>query len=109
MANHVLEVAQAILLDPTAPPITVEWAAFIVKANEAPIQPCMGGFCGRRSGCQHYEEPVDQLDPAERLCDPKRDGWIDGEPVRIHRAAGTWERSSIPSELRPADPFDGLS
>lgn len=32
-----------------------------------------------------------------------------GDPVRAHRPAGTWECRQIPSLLRPADVFDGLT
>ncbi len=73
------------------------------------MNPCMGGFCQRRSSCPHYADPVNRSRPAERLCDPGRDGWVDGQPIRIHRPAGTWERASLPSMLQPAEPFDGLA
>lgn len=33
----------------------------------------MGGFCGRRAGCPHYQAE-DRSDPAERLCASGRDG-----------------------------------
>ena len=28
---------------------------------------------------------------------------------RVHRAIGTWERSSVPTLLRLAQPFDGIT
>jgi hypothetical protein len=37
------------------------------------MKPCMGGLCGRRDQCPHYNTSSDQ-DPAERLCLPGRDG-----------------------------------
>lgn len=33
----------------------------------------------------------------------------DGEPIRILRPVGSWERSSNDQLLRPAEPFDGLA
>lgn len=72
-------------------------------------RPCMGGFCARRSACPHHSEPTNRVNPAERLCDPGHDGWIDGEPMRVHREAGSWERPMVPTLLRAAEPFDGLA
>ena len=34
---------------------------------------CMGGWCRRRNGCEHYAA-ADRREPAERLCAPGRDG-----------------------------------
>jgi hypothetical protein len=46
------------------------------------IEPCMGGFCGQRVGCPHYEVTgkARKVEPSERLCVKGADG------VRIHRA-----------------------
>lgn len=58
-------------------------------------QPCMGGWCGCRSGCPHYLT-TDRRQPAERLCMPGADGVGADAPIRFHRPVGTWERSSGP-------------
>jgi hypothetical protein len=34
---------------------------------------CMGGWCSRRESCPHYLAE-DRSEPAERLCEPGRDG-----------------------------------
>ena len=34
---------------------------------------CMGGFCGKRNGCEHYRAE-DRSEPSERLCVPGADG-----------------------------------
>lgn len=35
----------------------------------AEVQPCMGGWCGRRESCPNYLTHSD-AEPAERLCGP---------------------------------------
>lgn len=40
--------------------------------SEERIEPCAGGWCLRRTGCEHYVNPTDRTEPAERLC--KRQG-----------------------------------
>ena len=72
------------------------------------MKACMGGWCRIRESCEHYATG-DRMDAAERLCDAGDDGRRGGEAIIIRRAAGTWERPFIPSMLRPADVFDGLT
>jgi hypothetical protein len=67
----------------------------------------MGGWCHIRDSCPRYYAQTG-MDPSERLCDPADDGRIAGQAIVIRRAAGTWERRPLPSQLRPADPFDAL-
>ena len=43
------------------------------------IQACLGGFCPRRTSCQHYVNPTTRLEPSERLC--KRGGPDHYEPL----------------------------
>ena len=58
-------------------------------------RPCMGGFCGKRSSCPHYDSPTNRVNPAERLCDPDADGVIDGMPLRAHRPLTDWQRAAL--------------
>jgi len=67
------------------------------------IQSCAGGWCTRRDHCANYHAADPAKEPSERLCVPGQDGVREGFPIRIHRAAGTWER--LPSQQTPADPF----
>jgi hypothetical protein len=69
---------------------------------------CMGGWCELRDDCTRYHAKTG-ADPVERLCNPGRDGMIDGYPVRIVRPVGTWERRhEAAALLRAAQPFDAL-
>lgn len=53
---------------------------------------CMGGWCRIRERCQHYGAR-DGAEPAERLCEPGRDGVLAAAP-----AADT-------TTLKPACPY----
>lgn len=66
------------------------------------LQACMGGWCRIRSRCAHYTAAARAADDADRLCVPGHDGVGADVPVRIHRAAGTWERGRSAGLLRPA-------
>jgi hypothetical protein len=68
---------------------------------------CMGGWCALRDDCPRYHAQSGE-EPSERLCEPGRDGVSATYPVRIQRRVGSWERTSVPSLLRPATPFDSL-
>lgn len=37
------------------------------------VVPCMGGWCRKREGCDHYHARSETLQPAERLCPPGQD------------------------------------
>lgn len=67
---------------------------------------CMGGWCKMREACTRYHANT-AGEPVERLCEPGQDGVIDGYPIRLVRAAGTWELGHAP-QLRAAQPFDAL-
>lgn len=56
-------------------------------------QACMGGFCQKRGHCANYHAE-DRREPVERICAPGHDGEGVEAPVRLHRAAGTWERET---------------
>lgn len=45
---------------------------------------CMGGWCARRGACPLYRAAPPR-EPAERLCDPGADGFVDGLPLRMER------------------------
>lgn len=51
------------------------------------IQACMGGWCLKRLQCPHYTEAHRSSEPAERLCEPGRDGVLaDATAASIARA-----------------------
>jgi hypothetical protein len=39
------------------------------------MRACLGGWCTRRAGCEHYHA-ADRSEPAERLCVPGVDGTL---------------------------------
>lgn len=69
------------------------------------VEACMGGFCRKRSHCQHYLAE-DRSDPHERLCVPGRDGV--GREFAIVRwiPAGMWERKGHNGMLARTSPMD---
>lgn len=72
----------------------------------APIQSCAGGWCKRRGHCANYHAASVDQEPEERLCVPGQDGVGVDQPVRLHRAAGTWERQ--PGLMAMAGIWDAL-
>lgn len=69
--------------------------------------PCMGGWCARRDRCANYHAASPDSQPAERLCVPGKDGEGVDYPVRMHSAAGAWERSA-PGLMAGAGVWDAL-
>jgi len=69
------------------------------------VEACMGGFCRKRSHCQHYLAE-DRSDPHERLCVPGRDGV--GREFAIVRwiPAGMWGRNGPNGLLAKPSPMD---
>ena len=69
------------------------------------VEACMGGFCRKRSHCQHYLAE-DRSDPHERLCVPGRDGG--GREFAIVRwiPAGMWGRKGPNGLLARPSPMD---
>lgn len=69
------------------------------------VQPCMGGWCTKRQHCPNYHAE-DRREPEERLCMPGADGVGIDQPIRLQRAAGTWERR--PGLMAGAGLWDSL-
>lgn len=51
------------------------------------MTPCMGGWCGKRDKCPHYQADSDEQ-PRERMCIPGRDGWqtVNADPFVTREA-----------------------
>jgi len=66
---------------------------------------CMGGWCGKRAHCRHYLAE-DRAEPAERLCEPGRDGV--GREFAIVRwtPVGQWERNGSTALLARPSPME---
>ena len=58
---------------------------------------CMGGFCGKRNGCQNYRTE-DRSEPSERLCVPGEDGIGRDVPVVFSMRADPLERKEEATE-----------
>jgi hypothetical protein len=70
------------------------------------VQSCMGGWCTKRQRCPNYHAATPGQRPEERLCLPGEDGIGIDQPVRLHSAAGTWERE--PGLMAAAGIWDAL-
>ena len=68
------------------------------------MKACMGGWCRIRNKCPHYTDAARGPEDAERLCIQGHDGCGAEQPVRIHRAVGSWERKGA-GLLRAATPL----